>query len=107
MTDALNNANALNALQPRHLDVPGGTGAAGAAGADGGEFKKVLMDSLQQVNQLQQEADAKVQDLVTGGSDNVVEVFSAVRKADVAFSLLMEIRNKMLDAYQEIQQMRL
>jgi flagellar hook-basal body complex protein FliE len=47
-----------------------------------------------------------VEDLLTGRSDNVVEVFSAVRKADVAFSLLMEIRNKMLDAYTEIQQMR-
>jgi flagellar hook-basal body complex protein FliE len=36
----------------------------------------------------------------------MAEVFSAVRKAQVAFGLLMEIRNKLTDAYEEIQQMR-
>ena len=104
MTDAINQVNAARLLQPTQL---GTTGSAGPDSASGKEFKQLLMDSLQQVNQLQQEADAKVENLVTGQSDNVVEVFSAVRKADVAFSLLMEIRNKMLDAYQEIQQMRI
>ncbi len=104
MTDALNQVNASRLLQPTQL---ASAGLSGASAAGGKEFKQLLMESLQQVNQLQQEADAKVENLVTGKSDNVVEVFSAVRKADVAFSLLMEIRNKMLDAYQEIQQMRI
>lgn len=104
MTDALNHINASNPLQPVNLEP---TGSVGSSKAGGSEFKQLLMESLQQVNQLQQEADAKVEGLVTGQSDNVVEVFSAVRKADVAFSLLMEIRNKMLEAYQEIQQMRI
>jgi flagellar hook-basal body complex protein FliE len=36
----------------------------------------------------------------------MANVFSAVRKADVAFSVLMEMRNKMVDAYRELQQMR-
>lgn len=105
MTDALNSLNALNPLQP--IQPGPGSSTAGASGASGKDFKQYLMESLQQVNQLQQEADAKVDGLLTGQSDNVVEVFSAVRKADVAFSLLMEMRNKMMDAYQEIQQMRI
>jgi len=103
MTDAINRVDASKLLQPTNLDP---VGSPGTAAAGGKEFKQLLMESLQQVNRLQQEADAKVEDLLTGRSDNVVEVFSAVRKADVAFSLLMEIRNKMLDAYTEIQQMR-
>jgi flagellar hook-basal body complex protein FliE len=103
MTDALNRVDASKLLVPANLDAVSSPGTSGAAGK---EFKQLLMDSLQQVNRLQQEADAKVENLLTGKSDNVVEVFSAVRKADVAFSLLMEIRNKMLDAYTEIQQMR-
>ncbi len=103
MTDAINQVSASKVLQPTQLGLAGATGASDVGGK---EFKQLLMDSLQQVNQLQQEADAKVENLVTGKSDNVVEVFSAVRKADVAFSLLMEIRNKMMDAYTEIQQMR-
>ncbi len=73
---------------------------------DGKTFKDLLLDSLDQVNRLQQEADRGVERLVTGQTDNMAEVFSTVRKADVAFSMLMEMRNKLVDAYREIQQMR-
>jgi len=75
-------------------------------GPDGKSFKDVLLESLQQVNQLQQEAQSGVQKLVTGETDNMAEVFTAVRKADVAFSMLMEMRNKLIEAYREVQQMR-
>jgi len=74
--------------------------------AEGESFKDMLLSSLEQVNQLQQEASDGVDKVVTGEADNVAEVFSAVRKAGVAFDLLMEMRNKMVDAYNEIQQMR-
>jgi flagellar hook-basal body complex protein FliE len=83
-----------------------------AAGADaqgaveGKSFKDMLLDSLDQVNKLQQEASAGIEKVATGETDNVAEVFTAVRKADVAFSMLMEMRNKLVDAYREIQQMR-
>lgn len=74
--------------------------------ADGKSFKDMLLTSLDEVNRLQQEAAAGVDQLVTGQTDDVANVFSAVRKADVAFSMLMEMRNKMIDAYRELQQMR-
>lgn len=106
MTDALTQINGLNSLLPTQA-IGGAAGIGADAAVSGKGFKQYLMESLQQVNQLQQEADAKVDGLLTGQSDNVVEVFSAVRKADVAFSLLMEMRNKMMDAYQELQQMRI
>lgn len=91
---------------------PAGAGAArrgASAGQEvqgGGSFKDVLLESLEQVNRLQQEASQGVERLATGQTENVAEVFSAVRKADVAFSLLMEIRNKLVEAYQEIRQMQ-
>jgi len=72
--------------------------------ASGASFKDVLLDSLNQVNRLEQEASQGVERLATGETTNVAEVLSAVRKADVAFSLLMEIRNKLMDAYTEIRQ---
>ncbi len=75
-------------------------------GADGKSFQDHLLDSLDQVNRLQQEAETGIEKLVTGQTDNMAEVFTAVRKADVAFSMLMEMRNKLVDAYREIQQMR-
>jgi flagellar hook-basal body complex protein FliE len=76
-------------------------------GADGeGGFAAELRRQLEQVNQMQAEADAGVQNLLTGQSDNITEVLTATRKAEVAFSLLMEIRNKLVDAYTELKQLR-
>ncbi len=78
----------------------------GPGDAPAKEFKAYLMESLEKVNQLQTEADAGVQKLLTGETDNMAEVFTATRKAGVAFDLLMEIRNKLTEAYQELSQMR-
>lgn len=77
-----------------------------ASAGKGKDFKSVLIDSLNEVNRLQTEADQGVQRLVTGESDNVAEVLAAVNKAGIAFDLLMETRNKLVDAYRDIQQMR-
>jgi len=86
--------------------VAGGAAAGPAAPAAGKDFKSILMDSLNEVNRLQGEADQQVQRLLTGETQNVAEVLAAVNKAGIAFDLLMQIRNKLTDAYQEIQQMR-
>ena len=79
----------------------------GTSKVAGKDFKSVLVDSLNEVNRLQTEADQGVQKLMTGEAENVAEVFAAVNKAGIAFDLLMEVRNKLTDAYQEIQQMRI
>ena len=76
------------------------------AAPEGKDFKTFLMDSLDKVNQLQVEANQGVEKLMTGETDNVAEVMSVSRKAGVAFDLLMEIRNKLMDAYTELKQMR-
>ena len=75
-------------------------------GLGGKGFKEVLLDSLDQVNRLQQEASQGVEKVITGETGNIAEVFSAIRKSDVAFSMLMEMRNKLVEAYREVQQMR-
>jgi flagellar hook-basal body complex protein FliE len=80
--------------------------AASALPPVGKDFKTLLMDSLDEVNRLQSEADQGVQRLMSGETDNVAEVFTAANKAGIAFSLLMEVRNKLLDAYRDIQQIR-
>lgn len=70
------------------------------------DFKSILLDSLDEVNRLQSEADKGVQRLLAGETDNVAEVLAAANKAGIAFDLLMEVRNKLTDAYRDIQQMR-
>ena len=86
---------------------PKSTGsAAPAKNADGQDFKSLLMNSIDEVNRLQAEADQATTNLATGKAENVSEVFSAVKKAELAFQTLMQIRNQLLDAYDEIKQIR-
>jgi flagellar hook-basal body complex protein FliE len=77
-----------------------------AAPAPSRDFQSYLLESLEKVQQLQDEANAGVEKVLTGQTENLAEVFSASRKAGIAFDLLMEIRNKLMDAYGELKQMR-
>ena len=81
---------------------PAGTGA----GQGAGSFKDFLLSSIQEVNSMQQAADQAVEKLVSGDQVNPAEVLTAVQKADIAFRMMMQIRNKMVQAYQEIQNIR-
>ena len=53
-----------------------------------------------------EELEVTVEKLVTGGDANPAEVLTAVQKADIAFRMMMQIRNKMVQAYQEVQNIR-
>ena len=103
MTEPIQFPNSFTSIIPP-TTTPGAPPHEATQGKD---FKTVLLESLDEVNRLQREADVGVQRLLTGETDNVAEVFTAVNKAGVAFDLLMEIRNKLTDAYREIQQMRI
>jgi len=72
----------------------------------GGSFKDMLLGSIQNVNQMQQQADKAVETLMTGGDANPAEVLTAVQKADLAFRLMMQMRNKMMQVYQEVKEIR-
>lgn len=78
-----------------------------ADSAQGGSFAGYLMDSLKQVNSMQAEANHAVETLAVGGEVNPAEVLTAVQKADLAFRLTMQIRNKLVAAYQEVQNIRI
>src|SRR5690242_5584210 len=84
-----------------------GAGAPGA-GAPGGKasFGAVLKDSLAQVNSLQHEADAAIQSLATGGTATLHDTMLAVEKAELSFRLMMQVRNKIVEAYQEVLRMQ-
>jgi flagellar hook-basal body complex protein FliE len=79
----------------------------GSSQADATEFKQFLLDSLDQVNQLQHESEAAQEALATGQTDDVTQVMSAVEKADIAFNTMMAVRNKLTEAYQEILRMQI
>ncbi|MAE61547.1 MAG: flagellar hook-basal body complex protein FliE [Planctomycetaceae bacterium] len=78
-----------------------------ANASDGNQnFKQLLMKNIEQVNRLQQDAESAIEDLATGNRDDIAGVMIAKQKADLAFKTLLQVRNKLMDAYEEINQMR-
>jgi len=73
---------------------------------NGESFKDVLLQNLQKVNALQNDATKAVEDLSTGKRDDIETVLMATQKADTAFRMLQQVRNKLMDAYSELQQIR-
>ena len=65
-------------------------------------FEDMLSASIRKVNDLQLESDKKIQRLATGDVEDISEVVLASSRAEIALRLLMEIRNKFLDAYQNL-----
>lgn len=73
---------------------------------DGAGFRDVLIENLEKVNSAQQEADRAVEDLFSGRRTDVEGVILATEKADNAFRMLQAMRGKVLQAYDEIKQVR-
>jgi len=76
------------------------------ADAAGGSFKDLLMENLKEANQLQSDASEAVQDLQSGKRDDVETVLAATAKADLAFRMLLQVRNKVMDTYNELKDVR-
>ena len=55
---------------------------------------------------MQQQADSAVEKFATGGDVSTAEVLTAVQKADLAFKMMLQIRNKLVQAYQDVQDIR-
>ncbi len=100
--------------------VGGFAGAGGAQGAPGARtpgggqpldpsaptFKDALLQNIQHVNRLQQDATSAIEDLQSGGRTDVEGVLLATQKADTAFKMLLQVRNKVMEAYDEVKQIR-
>jgi flagellar hook-basal body complex protein FliE len=71
-----------------------------------GDFGSYLKDALGEVNELQGKASEAIQQMVGEGKGDLQDTMIALEKADVSFRLMMQIRNKVLDAYQEIMRMQ-
>lgn len=69
-------------------------------------FGDTLTDAIDKVNTLQKDADVKMQKVATGESTNISEVMIAAERADIALKLMMSVRNKVIDAYQEVMKMQ-
>ncbi len=71
-----------------------------------GDFQKILKSSIEEVDGLAKEANHSVQEMVAGKMD-VHQAMVSLEKANMSFRLMVQARNKMMAAYEEIMRMQL
>jgi flagellar hook-basal body complex protein FliE len=80
--------------------------ASGEAGGSNG-FMGSLKEAISHINDAQSGASQAVDALVTGQTTNIHQTMVALQQADVSFQLMMQVRNKLVSAYEEIQRMQI
>lgn len=103
---------AVAAVGPRKIEMPLSArllqqSAAGQGTNGPGSFLDLLAAGVEQVNSMQINANGAVHELLTGGEIEQAEVMTAVQKADMAFRMLVQVRNKLMQAYEEINAIRI
>ncbi|MEI6125800.1 MAG: flagellar hook-basal body complex protein FliE [Pseudomonadota bacterium] len=68
----------------------------------GDDFGKVLFDQLKEVNKLQSESNKAIELLAAGKQENIHETMIAMEKASTSFQMMMQIRNKIIEAYDQV-----
>jgi len=99
----------MNNLSIHSVDFPSsipGQPATNRPTDNGAGFGDVLQDAMQQVSDLQAQAGDDVQKVLTGEITDVHSAMIAVQKADISFQMMMQVRNKIVSAYQEIMRMQ-
>ncbi len=81
--------------------------AAPTANQEGGDFGQVLMDAIKEVNQMQGESKQLQNDLMANRPVEYHDLMISMERAGTAMNLTMQVRNKVLEAYQEISRMQI
>ncbi|MFQ5739160.1 MAG: flagellar hook-basal body complex protein FliE [Acidobacteriota bacterium] len=101
MSDIL--INQINPLQQLE-ELERKAGKLGEASA--GEFQQVFQQALNDVNELQKTSAGEIDKLLKDEVSDVHTAMIALQKADLSFQMMMQVRNKLVEAYQEIMRMQ-
>lgn len=74
--------------------------------SDNVSFSEFLNKSISDVNNLQFAADSAIKEIAAGKMDNIQDAVMAVEKANISMSLLLEVKNKAIQAYNQIMNMQ-
>ena len=99
----------ISPLQPASIQqiAPIEIGGAAPSSASGGEFRSVLESAIDQVEQTRNNANQSVQNFLSGEGEDLHSTVLSVQRADLEFEMLMQVRNKVVSAYQEIMRMQM
>jgi flagellar hook-basal body complex protein FliE len=98
---AVDGVRALGSIDPRSIYA-----GQSPAPAKGGDFGKQLASAIEDVDRLHTRRDQMVEGMVRGEPIEVHEIMTAAEEAQLAFELMLEVRNKLLESYQEIMRMQ-
>lgn len=103
----------INPLQPmtpivgvKEVTQSGASDAGTATGDVSASFTQAIKKAVGQVNSLQNEADKAAVNLASGDVEDVHRAMIAMQKAKLALDFTIQVRNKVIDAYQEIMKMQ-
>jgi flagellar hook-basal body complex protein FliE len=100
-------SNTIQGLPQNLFDTANGNSLGRSAGPAGqSDFMSTLSNAMDQVGQLQSEADGKVAQLLNGNGQDVHSAMIAVEKASLAFAMMVQVRNKIVQAYQQVSGMQ-
>lgn len=77
-------------------DIPSGSGS----------FGEILSQAISDTNKLQQQSNEEVQKLLSGEVQDIHTALIAVQKADLSFQMMMQVKNKLVAAYEEVMRMQ-
>lgn len=92
--------NPIQGLPQTNVDL--GTLSGSKPNVGGSEFLDTLRNAVNQVKDLQSQADTQVSGMLSGDGQDVHSAMIAVEKANLAFELMVQMRNKIISAYQEV-----
>ncbi len=92
----------LDFLLPNNLNTIPSPSDNGSLPTSGPSFSDILKNALNGVNDAQHQANTAVEQALSGESKDVHETMVALQKADTSLKMMLEVRNKLLEAYQEV-----
>lgn len=81
-------------------------GESGTVGENKGSFGDLLKKKIEEINKLQSDADSAIAKVELSDSGSIHEAMIALEKASISFKTMMTVRNKLLEAYQEVMRMQ-
>lgn len=99
----------ISPIQPASIQpiAPIEIGGPSPSSANGSEFHSVLESAIDQVENARSNANQSVQSFLSGEGDDLHSTVLSVQRADLEFEMLMQVRNKVVSAYQEVMRMQM
>ncbi len=98
--------NGMNIKPIGPIEITGQTPVLKVKDTSAQKFQDTLQSAMEQLTDINQKADQTIEKMATGEIQDVHQVMIAVEKANITFSTMMQVRNKLLDAYKEVMNMR-